>query len=85
MPQGTSVHDASGGGLSKNLPVARNARAQTAITRLGLGLPGLPASPKPGLNRAGLVDIVFFDEKRVHDVVWVSMLVCCATNKMRRF
>src|SRR5476651_1015302 len=29
----------------------------------GLVLPGLPASPKPGLNRAGLVDSVFFVER----------------------
>jgi hypothetical protein len=29
----------------------------------GLLSPGLPASPKPGLNRAGLGDSVFFGEK----------------------
>ena len=46
------------------------AHGSNHVTAWPSGLPGLPASPEPGLNRAGFGDIVFFDEKRVHDKVW---------------
>jgi len=49
-----------GGGFKK--PVARK-RADDS-NQFGLVMPGLPASPQPGLNRAWLVDDVFFGERR---------------------
>ncbi|MFC7652330.1 hypothetical protein ACFQT4_08845 [Pseudoduganella danionis] len=48
-------------------PVAQ----QRNSNQFGLVLPGLPASPKPGLNRAGLVDLVFF-EQRHYGQRWFS-------------
>jgi hypothetical protein len=54
-----------GGGMFKK-PVGHD-RADDS-NQFGLVLPGLPASPKPGLNRACLVDDVFFDERHFGQV-----------------
>jgi hypothetical protein len=47
--------------MLKNLPV----RVQPAAIKTGSVSPGLPASPQPGLEGAGLVDGVFFSEEHV--------------------
>jgi hypothetical protein len=58
---------ASGGVFKK--PVAHGNADDS--NQFGLVLPGLPASPKPGLNRACLVDGVFFGERHFGQV-WFS-------------
>src|SRR6476469_2653690 len=66
MPPGAGA----GGGFQKT---CRRAWAADS-NQYGLLSPGLPASPKPGLNRARLCDIVFFDEKHVFVVQFAVML-----------
>ena len=67
---GVQVCTAPAVGYQKTCRMRVRTRQQSSYGS-ALSLPGLPASPKPGLNRAGLGDIVFFDEKRVHDKVFV--------------